>query len=78
MGHVRPAGRTQFVFWPAGRPAGRLPDASVLASFLAGRQAAWLAGWLCLLDVFVHILQYSTQLYSTNTVQYCNIVFITI
>ena len=68
-----PAGRTQFMFWPAGRPAGRLPGCFCIGFVFgrpAGRLLGWLAGWLCLLDVFVHILQYSTQLYSTNTVQY--------
>ena len=49
MSHVWPAGQTQLVFWPGGRPAGCL-HASGLALFLAGRAAGrllgWLAGWV--------------------------------
>ena len=77
----RPARR---VYGP--RPAGRPDSVCVLAAagclmllywlrfWPAGRLLGWLAGWLCLLDVFVHILQYSTQLYSTNTVQYSTVI----
>ena len=38
---LRPAGRTQFRFWPAGRPPGYL--------CIGGRSfCGWLAVWLCL------------------------------
>ena len=47
MSHVRPAGRTQFGFWPAGRLPGCLCVGFVFG-WPAGWLLRWLAGWLCL------------------------------
>ena len=40
---LRPAGRTQFRFWPAGRPAARIP--------LHWRSFFWLAGCLAVTSI---------------------------